>query len=164
MHFQMCARSRHQNFTLLLVCWGSQRKATKWDRKGKGRQTANTHTHNICWLIFLNSIQLHWLFTTINMACKTKYKCKHHTELQLRLRHFLKGWAMWLYCKDSYQRLTQKSCWKWHKVGLMLLILPFTHSNFGNPILTTKLLVHFYSVLQSMSFFICDRKKNTLFH
>jgi hypothetical protein len=62
---------------------------------------------------------------------------------------------------ETHMKVVLKMVYGWSNV--MLLILTPTHSNNGNPILTTKLLVNFYSVLQSMSSFMTG-KKNTLLH
>lgn len=59
---------------------------------------------------------------------------------------------------ETHTKVVLKMAHGWSNV--MLLILTPTHSNNGNPILTTKLLVHFYSVLQSMSSFTTEKKKH----
>jgi hypothetical protein len=60
---------------------------------------------------------------------------------------------------ETHMKVVLKMAHGWSNV--MLLILIPKHSNNGNPILTTKLLVHFYSVLQSMSSFTTEKKNTT---
>jgi len=60
---------------------------------------------------------------------------------------------------ETHTKVVLKMAHGWSNV--MLLILTPAHSNNGNPILNIKLLVHFYSVLQSMSSFTTGKKHTT---
>jgi hypothetical protein len=66
---------------------------------------------------------------------------------------------MLLYCKQSVSRdLHEGQAGTGTRMILRYSFYPLHIQPFAKPILTTKLLAHFFSALHSMSFFICNRK------
>jgi len=129
-------------------------------QKKKVRQTANTHTQHL----LVNTSK----FISAALVFQYNQHSMQNKDINVKITlnyDFGSGSfstaELCYYTARTVTRDSQEISAE-NGISLVLCYATPTHSNNGNPILTTKLLVHSYSVLQSMSSFMTG--KNTQSH